>query len=102
MARDVARELLLEPGLNGQRDKDVASTASGRSDPAVVEEKSAAGVGAWPVGTIVEPDREARPQLWVGRLPGAQFPRAAVYPLPTARTIRTPDRAAAAGNDPGG
>ena len=29
-------------------------------------------------------------------------PGAAVYPLPIARTIRLPDRAAAAGNDPGG
>src|SRR6204780_2807612 len=36
-----------------------------------------------------------------GRLAGAQFPSAAVYALPTARTIRPPDRAAAAGNDPG-
>src|ERR1700689_2101133 len=36
-----------------------------------------------------------------GRLTGAQFPSAAVYALPTARTIRPPDRAAAAGNDPG-
>jgi hypothetical protein len=31
----------------------------------------------------------------------AQFPGPAVYALPTARTIRPPDRAAAAGNDPG-
>jgi hypothetical protein len=38
-------------------------------------------------------------RLW--RLAGAQFPAAAVYALPTARTIRPPDRAAAAGNDPG-
>src|SRR5207245_9536559 len=33
-----------------------------------------------------------------GRLAGAQFPGPAVYALPTARTIRPPDRAAAAGN----
>jgi len=31
----------------------------------------------------------------------AQFPGAAVYALPTARTIRPPDRAVADGNDPG-
>src|SRR6266567_3847124 len=36
-----------------------------------------------------------------GRLAGAQFPGAAVYASSTARTIRPPDRAAAAGNDPG-
>jgi hypothetical protein len=36
-----------------------------------------------------------------GQLAGAQFSSAAVYALPTARTIRLPDRAAAAGNDPG-
>src|SRR5690348_13336635 len=36
-----------------------------------------------------------------GWLAGAQFPGAAVYAPPTARTIRPPDRAAAAGNDPG-
>src|SRR5216683_6314936 len=36
-----------------------------------------------------------------GRLAGAQFPSAAVYASPTARTIRPPDRAAAAGNGPG-
>jgi hypothetical protein len=34
------------------------------------------------------------------RLAGAQFPGAAVYALPTARTIRAPDRAAAAGKRP--
>jgi hypothetical protein len=31
----------------------------------------------------------------------AQFPGPAVYALPTTRTIRPPDRAAAAENDPG-
>src|SRR5215472_5607698 len=36
-----------------------------------------------------------------GRLAGAQFPGAAVYALPTARTIPAPDRAAAARSDPG-
>ena len=41
------------------------------------------------------------PGARTGRLAGAQFPGAAVYALPIARTIRPPDRAAAAGNDPG-
>src|SRR6202044_4027986 len=41
------------------------------------------------------------PGARTGRLAGAQFPGAAVYALPTARTIRPPDRAAAAGNDLG-
>src|SRR6202030_3704562 len=41
------------------------------------------------------------PTARTGRLAGAQFPSDAVYALPTARTIRPPDRAAAAGNDPG-
>jgi hypothetical protein len=35
-------------------------------------------------------------------LAGAQFPDPAVYALPTARTIRPPNRAASAGPDPGG
>ena len=45
-------------------------------------------------------DRPPGPRT--GRLAGAQFPGAAVYALPTARTIRPPDRAVADGNDPGG
>jgi hypothetical protein len=39
------------------------------------------------------------PTARTGRLAGAHFPGAAVYALPTARTIRPTDRAAAAGND---
>src|SRR6185437_10521355 len=41
------------------------------------------------------------PTARTGRPAGAQFPSAAVYALPTTRTIRPPDRAAAAGHDPG-
>ena len=41
------------------------------------------------------------PGTRTGRLASAQFPGAAVYALPTARTIRPPDRAPAAGNDRG-
>src|SRR5262249_8806106 len=37
------------------------------------------------------------PTARTGRLAGAQFPSDAVYSSPTARTIRPPDRAAAAG-----
>jgi hypothetical protein len=49
VTQDVARELLLEPGLNGQRDEDVASTACGQAATAVVEEESGVGVGARPI-----------------------------------------------------
>src|SRR5262249_61403600 len=50
---------------------------------------------------VVPPPVCTPPAARTGRLAGAQFPRAAVYAPPTARTIRPPDRAAAAGNDPG-